>query len=79
MQEQCVIARDDGTLAHGTLLNLSNEGFCVETTTPLRRLERIQIRVLGLGRFHGFVCWANNNRSGGRLDPISPTLRAIGS
>ena len=79
MQEQCVIVRDDRTLAHGILLNLSNEGFCVETTTPLRRLERVQIRVLGLGRFHGFVCWANNNRFGGRLDPITAASRAVGS
>jgi hypothetical protein len=69
-REPCTIARFDGSLSHGLLLNLSNEGFCVECTRNLEPNERIEIRVLGLGRFRAIVRWSSFHRAGGLLEPF---------
>lgn len=68
--EPCAIARFDGSLAPGVLLNLSNDGFCVECTRNLELNEQIEIRVLGLGRFRGIVRWSSCHRAGGLLQPF---------
>lgn len=68
--EPCAIARSDGSLSAATVLNLSNEGFCVFSAQPLKLNERIEIRVLGLGRFQGTVLWSSCRQAGGVLEPF---------
>jgi hypothetical protein len=66
-QEACIITRQCGTTVTGVLVNLSEGGFCLESTTPLWSNERIQVRVLGAG-FEGAVRWTKGRRAGGILD-----------
>jgi hypothetical protein len=60
------------------LLNLSNDGFCLEVDEKLAAGERIDIRVAGLGQFGGIVTWALGTRAGGRLTdaPHATTKRS---
>jgi PilZ domain-containing protein len=69
--EHCVIARESGELVPANLINLSNEGFCVETSHTFEVGERIEMRVLGLGRLPGIVRWFDSHRAGGVLEPYS--------
>ena len=66
--EPCTIARCDGSVVHGTLLNLSNTGFCVEARCRLIEGERIEMRIFGLGRLKGTVRWAEKRKAGGQLN-----------
>jgi PilZ domain. len=66
--EPCTIARCDGSAIQGTLLNLSNTGFCVGAKCALSEGERIEMRILGLGRLKGTVRWILKGRAGGKLD-----------
>jgi len=66
--EPCTIARSDGTTVQGTLRNLSNTGFGVETKCYLVEHERIEMRIIGLGRLKGTIRWAHGPRAGGTLD-----------
>ena len=66
--EPCTIARGDGSLLAGTLVNLSNLGFCVDAQNALLEGEHIEMRVLGLGRMRGTIHWARKRRAGGLLD-----------
>lgn len=66
--EPCTIARCDGSVVQGTLRNLSNTGFCVEARCPLAEGERIEMRILGLGRLRGTILWAEKRKAGGRLN-----------
>ena len=67
--EHCTIVREDGNLLVGILVNLSDEGFCVETSGTLELGERVQMRVVGLGRIAGLVRWLDRKRAGGVLEP----------
>ena len=67
--EHCTIAREGGSLIGGILVNLSDEGFCVESNHRLERGEQIEMRVIGLGRITGIVRWFECNRAGGVLAP----------
>ena len=67
-RQLCTIARDDGAIVAGTLLNLSNAGFCVSAKCRLVEGERIEVRILGLGRLKGIIRWAQRCRAGGILD-----------
>lgn len=69
--ELCTIAREDGRLISGMLLDLSDEGFCVESIHRLDVGERIEIRVRGMGRVAGIVRWFDCCRAGGVLEPYS--------
>lgn len=66
--EPCTIARCDGSVVHGTLRNLSNTGFCVEARCQLIEGERIEMRMIRLGRLKGTVRWAEKRKAGGQLD-----------
>lgn len=66
--EPCKIARSDGAIVAGTLLNLSNAGFCVSAKCNLFEGERIEVRILGLGRLRGTIRWAKRCRAGALLD-----------
>jgi PilZ domain-containing protein len=66
--QPCTIARGDGGIVMGTLLNLSNAGFCVSAKCSLVEGERIEVRILGLGRLRGTIRWAKWRRAGGLLD-----------
>lgn len=72
--EPCTIARVGGKLCVGALLNLSNDGFCVEASQPLEPSECVEIRVLGLGRIRGIVRWSISGRAGGLLDTSRDTV-----
>lgn len=67
--ECCTVVREDGSLGGGVLVNLSDEGFCIESNHPLELGERIEVCVPGLGRFAGIVRWLNRSRRGGVLEP----------
>lgn len=69
--EHCMIAKEGGRLIGGILVNLSDEGFCVESNYPLELGERIEMRVIGLGRIAGIVRWFECNRAGGVLEPYA--------
>jgi hypothetical protein len=66
--EPCTIARADGAIVAGTLLNLSNAGFCVGAKCVLYEGEWIEVRILRLGRLRGTIRWAQKHRAGGMLD-----------
>lgn len=63
-----MIARSDGTIIQGTLRSLSNNGFGVDAAGKLVEDERIELRIIGLGRLKGTVRWAEGRRAGGTLD-----------
>lgn len=67
--ECCTVVREDGSLGGGVLVNLSDEGFCIDSNCPLELGERIELRVPGLGCFAGIVRWLDRNRGGGVLEP----------
>lgn len=69
--EHCTVAREDGSLETGLLLNLSEEGFCVQTTLRPEHGERVEMRVVGLGRVSGIVRWTDGMRAGGVLEPFT--------
>lgn len=69
--EHCTIVREDGSLICGILVNLSDEGFCIETSDGLELGERVQMRVVGLGCIAGLVRWLDRRRAGGVLEPYS--------
>lgn len=69
--EHCTIALENGKLIGGNLLNLSEEGFCVESNHSLEPGESIEIRVIGVGRIAGIVRWFDCNRAGGVLEPYT--------
>lgn len=72
--EHCTIAREDGSLICGMLINISDEDFCIETNRPLELGERIEMRVVGLGRIVGLIRWCDTKRVGGVLEPYSREL-----
>lgn len=69
--EHCTVVCENGSLVGGLLVNLSDEGFCVESSHPLEIGERIEMSVLGVGRITGIVRWLDCNRAGGVLEPYS--------
>lgn len=69
--ERCAIGRQDGSVDHGKLVDLSKEGFCVDGSRPFDLHERIEIRTIGLGRLSGIVRWCDGHRAGGVLEPYS--------
>lgn len=62
-----MIARSDGTIIQGTLRSLSNSGFGVDAASKLVEDERIEMRIIGLGRLKGTVRWTDGRRAGGTL------------
>jgi hypothetical protein len=76
--EQCrIVAEGDGTEVDGLLINISDEGFCIESDACFEVGQRIEIRVRGLGRLFGIVRWNSGRRTGGVLEPY--TRGAVGS
>ena len=69
--EACRILHENGGFHSGTLVNLSDEGFCVEGTSPFELHERIEMRTNGAGRILGIVRWCEGSRAGGVLLPFS--------
>jgi PilZ domain len=69
--EHCTVVRENGCLMGGFLVNLSDEGFCIDSNHPLELGERVEMRLAGAGRFHGIVRWRDSNRAGGVLEPYS--------
>lgn len=73
--ENCTIVRDDGSRVDGVLVNLSDEGFGVESDhsfdQPLEVGERIEMHIVGVGRILGIVRWSDCGRAGGVLEPYS--------
>ena len=69
--EFCTIVREDGRLVGGVLVDLSDQGFCVESLHTFEVGERVELRLSGLGRMPGFVRWCDCNRAGGVLEPYS--------
>ncbi len=59
--EHCTIVREDGTLVDGILVDLSDEGFCLETSAGLEFGERVEMRVSGLGCIAGLIRWLDAN------------------
>jgi hypothetical protein len=64
--EHCLIARQDGSIVTAILVNLSEQGFCVESATSFDDEEQIEVRVLG-ACLKGFVRWTKGPRAGGIL------------
>lgn len=71
VHEHCTIARQNGGLEAGVLLNLSDQGFSVHTRHRPEVGERIEVQVPGWGRVSGIVRWTNGTRSGGVLEPFT--------
>lgn len=70
--EQCrIVAEGDGTEVDGLLVNISDEGFCVESDAAFEVGERIEMQVPGLGRLSGIVRWRSGRRLGGVLEPYT--------
>lgn len=73
--ENCTIIRENGRRVDGLLVNVSDEGFCVESDDPLERSfevgERLEMHVVGVGRIFGVVRWSECKRAGGVLEPYS--------
>lgn len=69
--EHCTVVRESGRVVRGLLVNLSDEGFCVDSDPPLLRGERVEVRVQGIGRLCGIVRWLDCNRAGGVLERYS--------
>lgn len=69
--EPCTVAREDGSLASGVLLNLSEQGFCVETDFRPELGERVGLEVVGVGCISGIVRWTNGVRTGGIIEPFT--------
>jgi hypothetical protein len=69
--EACTIAREDGGSAGGMLVDVSDEGFCVEISHALHVGERIDVDVAGAGRISGIVRWFDRCRAGAVLAPYS--------
>ena len=68
-REHCVIARQNGSIVTGILVNLSERGFCLESATPFDATEQIELRVLGT-RLQASVKWAKDHRAGGLLQHV---------
>lgn len=75
--EQCKIVRENGGRTNGKLINLSDEGFCVESRHFFSSGERIEIHLSGAGRISGIVRWCHGGRAGGVVEPYS--RGAVGS
>lgn len=69
--EHCTIARQNGSPDAGVLLNLSDQGFCLQTSLGLEVGERLEMQVPGLGRISGIVRWTDGSRTGGVLEPFT--------
>lgn len=69
--ELCTIVREDGCLVGAVLVDLSNEGFCVESQHKFEVGERVELRLKGFGRMSGLIRWCECNRAGGLLEPYS--------
>jgi hypothetical protein len=69
--EDCTIAREDGHLVAGVLVNISEEGFCVESGDSLAVGEAIEIRMSSVGRIHGIVRWFDDHRAGAVVAPYT--------
>ena len=65
-REYCVIVRASGACVPAVLVNLSEQGFCVEAVSPLRYHEVLTIRVLGT-YLVGRVRWTDGSRAGASL------------
>ena len=66
--EHCMLGREDGSLIGALLVNLSDEGFCVDSSHPLEVGERVEMRVRGVGQIAGIVRWLDGNRAGGVIE-----------
>lgn len=70
--ERCMIIRERGRrLAVGTLLDLSEDGFCIDSAETLQIGERVEIRGSGFGCMAGIVRWFVHNRAGAVLEPYT--------
>ena len=69
--DHCTVAREDGTLALGILLNLSEKGFSVECRHVFDVGERVELRVSGVGCFSGIIRWTDSIQAGGVLHPFA--------
>lgn len=69
--EHCTVILEDGSFESGLLLNLSDEGFCVQTKLRPELGERVEVGVPGVGRFSGIVRWTDGTRTGGVLEPFT--------
>jgi hypothetical protein len=63
-RESCTVGRADGSVGRAVLLNLSSEGFCIESNRALKVGERIEVGLPGWGRFAGVVRWRDCHRAG---------------
>ena len=71
VSELCTIVRQDGRLVAGILVDLSDQGFCIESVHRFEAGERVELRIKGLGRRPGLIRWCDSNRAGGVLEPYS--------
>ena len=67
--ELCVVVRENGTFIGGVLVDISDNGFCIDCNHNLDVGESVQIRTVGLGRILGTVRWSDGKRAGGVLQP----------
>lgn len=68
--EHCIVARENGEVAGGLLLNLSDGGFCIESRLRVDVGERVELRIMGLGRVSGIIRWTDSNRADAVLEPL---------
>lgn len=68
---RCTVILEDGSFESGLLLNLSDEGFCVQTKLRPGLGERVKMGVPGVGHFSGIVRWTDGTRTGGVLEPFT--------
>lgn len=69
-------AREIGNKTFGvTLIDLSTDGFQLETFADLSRVERIWIRLPGLALRAADIVWKGRERAGGNFDePLHPAV-----
>jgi hypothetical protein len=75
-QEPCIVARESGMCFAATLCNVSQDGFCVESSAALQVGEVIQLRLLG-ALFSGTISWTDGRRAGGLLVDVPSRLAAV--
>lgn len=69
--ERCTIVAEDGNEVEGILINVSDEGFCIESDARFESGQRIEIQAPGFGKVSGIVRWHSHNRTGGILEPYT--------
>jgi hypothetical protein len=70
--EPCVVALQNGTSVTATLRNVSDEGFCFESSANVEADDPVELRLLGV-QLSGTIRWSKAGRAGGviKLCPSS--------